>query len=90
MGRQCEMETSWHIFGANNGGGSHTIVYNECTIPYFLSFLLYYVAAPLFNVYSNLVRFHYEPAKYVRIKENGFLATRGWLFEKKNHTKFIA
>ena len=32
---------------AKNGGGPHTILYNECTIPnYFLHFLLNLVAAP--------------------------------------------
>ena len=40
--RTCEMENSWQLVCANNGGGSHmpTIVYNERTIglPYFLQF----------------------------------------------------
>ena len=38
MGRQCEIETSWHVFCAKNGGGFHTIVHNECTISHFFQF----------------------------------------------------
>ena len=65
MGRKCEMETSRQLFCAKNGGGSHTIVYNQCTIRNLLQLLLYFVAGPRCNVYSYAVRFHYEPAKYV-------------------------
>ena len=34
-------------FVIKNGGGTHTIEYNERTIPYFFcNFVLYFVAAP--------------------------------------------
>ena len=59
VGRKCEMEASWQPFCAKHGGGSHTIVYNECTIQYFLQFF-YFLAAPWCIVYSYTVCFHYN------------------------------
>ena len=46
--RKCEMEIIWQLFSDKNGGRTHTLEYNERTIPYVFvcNCVLYFVAAP--------------------------------------------
>ena len=75
MCRKCEMETSWQLFREKTGAGTHTIEYNERTISYVFAILCLLLLLHLSIMFSHTIPFHSEAAKYVRITDNGFLAT---------------
>ena len=85
LGRTYEMETSWQLFCAKNGGGSHTIVYNTM----FLAILLYFLGAPWCNVYSYTSRLSLRSGK-VRLNYGERISGNTRLAIRKLHTKFIA